>query len=438
MSHSRVLETLHNPRYAGAFVFGRTKVKRNLEGKTQVHVNKEDWKVLIQDAHVGYISWQTYESNLKQLSENARNHDKNDRKTPPREGSALLQGLVICGKCGCRMTIRYNYKQKETFPRYMCQREGIETGQRRCQDLHGKMLDEAIGEVLLETVTPLNSEITFAVQHELQSRFEHAELLRKQHVERAKYEADLARRRFMQVDPDNRLVANTLEGEWNDKLRDHHAVQEEYEKQKQEDYLRFSEEEKNEIKKLIEKFSKVWHDNSVSYRERKRLVRTIIEDVTLTPSSQRKVVMNIRFKGGATKTLEINQPSCNWETWQTSQTVIDTIDNLLNNHTAKQITDNLNAMGLTSGKGGAFNPRIIQRLIRDYHLKSYYERLRERGLLTAEEIGKLLNISSSCAKIWYHEGYLKAYPYDDKGGLLFEVPGANSPVKNAHKKRKVR
>ena len=133
------------------------------------------------------------------------------RKSPPGEGPALLQGMVLCGVCGQRMTVRYHTRRAELVPDYICQRDGIEHAERVCQIIHGSGIDAAIGTLLLETLTPLTLEVALAVQQELQQRLDEADRLRRQHVERARYEADLARERFMQVDPKNRLVADALE-----------------------------------------------------------------------------------------------------------------------------------------------------------------------------------------------------------------------------------
>jgi hypothetical protein len=170
--------------------------------------------------HPGYITWQQYEENLQRMRQNAIAYNLIGRKTPPREGPCLLQGLAICGKCGQRMTIRYKYQKKgRVDPVYLCQRNRIERWESSCQYIPGARIDEAISKLLLESVTPLTLEVALQVQKELENRFNEADKLRKQQVERAEYEANLARRRFMQVDPENRLVADTLEAEWNEKLR---------------------------------------------------------------------------------------------------------------------------------------------------------------------------------------------------------------------------
>jgi hypothetical protein len=213
---------LHSPRYAGAFCYGRTRTRRNVEGgPTLQRLPREHWHTLIVGAHAGYISWEEYEHNQRKLLENAQAYGA-DRRGPPREGPALLQGLAICGVCGYRMTVHYHRSGARLIPEYLCQKStAIHTPQRSCGAISGAELDRAIGELLVEGVTPLTLEVALAVQQELEQRAEEADRLRRTQVERARYEAELARRRFMRVDPDNRLVADSLESEWNEKLRLH-------------------------------------------------------------------------------------------------------------------------------------------------------------------------------------------------------------------------
>ena len=156
----------------------------------------------------GYIPWQEFEDNERQLQEGAQAHGTDRRRSPPREGPALLQGRVVCGLCGTRMTVRYHTRHDELRPDYVCQREGIQTAKRICQNVPGAGIDEAIGALLVETVTPVALEVALRVQQELETRLDDVDRLRHKQVERARYEADLTRRRYMQVDPDNRLVGD--------------------------------------------------------------------------------------------------------------------------------------------------------------------------------------------------------------------------------------
>jgi DNA invertase Pin-like site-specific DNA recombinase len=234
LDHSRALWLLHHPRYTGAFCFGRTRVRKRPDGSCQhQRLPAEEWIALIRDAHPGYITWDEYEQNLQILRDNAQGPAAGRDRGPPREGPALLQGLVICAKCGDRMTVRYHLQGARRVPDYVCHRHGVEHAEPLCQQIVGGELDAAIGRLLVEAVTPVTLEVALAVQKELESRSEESDRLRRQAVERARYESDLARRRYMRCDPDNRLVADSLEAEWNQALRNQTAAQEHYDKQRE-------------------------------------------------------------------------------------------------------------------------------------------------------------------------------------------------------------
>jgi DNA invertase Pin-like site-specific DNA recombinase len=220
LDHSRVLWVPHHPRYAGAFCFGRTHQRRRPDGHhVVVRLAPEEWTALIRDAHAAYITWEEFEQNVQRLRENAQALGAEREKGPPREGPALLQGLALCALCGERMTVRYHTRGARQVPDYVCQSQSIQRAQPVCQQIQGGVLDDAIGKLLVEMVTPLTLEVALAVQKELESRDDESERLRLYEVERARHETDLARRRFMQIDPDNRWVADSLEAEWNQALR---------------------------------------------------------------------------------------------------------------------------------------------------------------------------------------------------------------------------
>lgn len=166
-----------------------------------IGVAQADWDTLIPGAHAGYLSWEDYEQNQRRLRESAQAIGGDRRRSPAREGPALLQGLLVCGRCGGRMTVRYHARYGRLYPDYLCQREGIEHAQPLCQHIPGRGIDEAIGQMLVEAVSPVALEVALTVHRELQSRLEDADRLRLKQVERAQYEVDLARRRFMHVDP---------------------------------------------------------------------------------------------------------------------------------------------------------------------------------------------------------------------------------------------
>ena len=419
----RAVEILHNPRYAGAFAFGRRHQKINAEGRRIIKkVPRDNWFALVVDRHEGYLSWEEYEENQKRLWRNAKAVGAEHRLTPPREGPALLQGLVLCGRCGAGMSVRYHVRQGRVTPDYECQQRSRKAGEPQCQSIPGAGIDEAISRLLVETVTPVTLDVALAVEQELQSRIEESDRLRYRQVERARQEAELSKRRFMQVDPDNRLVADTLEAEWNDKLRAMAQAQEEYERRRKADRLVLDEEKRARILALATDFPRLWKDPNTPQRERKRMARLLIEDVTLIKGDT--IAVHIRFKGGAVKSLTLPRQLPAWELYRTPAETVTEIDRLLDRHTFNEVAAILNERGLGSGYGKLFDGRRVAVVRRHHRLKSRYARLRELGLLTLPEVSERLDLHEQTVKRQLIEGRLKvkAYRLDDAGRHMFEDP----------------
>ena len=181
LTHWRVLRTLHNPRYAGAFVYGRRRGIISANGKNSLQpLPRDQWTALIPGAHPGYITWETYEANQQILLGNAAARGADRAAGPAREGTALLQGLAICGRCGRRMTVRYHARGGTEVPDYQCMREAIDNAGPRCQAIPGAAVDAAIGQLLLETLTPLTLEVALTVQAEIEARAAEADAMRAQ------------------------------------------------------------------------------------------------------------------------------------------------------------------------------------------------------------------------------------------------------------------
>jgi DNA invertase Pin-like site-specific DNA recombinase len=431
LGHSRVLWVLHHPRYTGAFCFGRSRQRKHPDGRhIFVRLAPKEWIALIRDAHDAYITWEDFEYNVQRLRDNTNAFATDREKSLPREGPALLQGLAVCGVCGQRMTIRYHQRGARRIPDYMCQRHGIQNGERLCQQIHGEGLDRAISTLLIQQVTPLTLEVALAVQAEIETRSEEGDRLRGQEVERARYQSDLARRRFMQVDPDNRLVADSLEAEWNETLRALADAQERYEKRRQAERAGLNDQQRASIMALAQDFPRLWNDPRTPDRERKRMVRLLIADVTLLKGLD--VRAQVRFTGGATQTLHVPLPLRSWMVTQTPAAVVAEIDRLFQDHTAGEIAAVLNRKGVVSGAGHRFNRPMVTKIRKSYKLKTRIERLRARGLLTPQQIAKRLDVSYHTVKTWRRAGLLVGHCFNDKGQCLFEDPGADAPIKYRH------
>jgi DNA invertase Pin-like site-specific DNA recombinase len=428
LEHSHALRILHNPRYAGAFVYGRTRSRKTVDGRLIITpIPQDQWFMSIPGAHAGYISWQEYEQNQKRLRDNAQALGKDRRHGPPREGPALLQGLILCGRCGKRMTLRYHARKAGLEPDYVCQREGIEHAEPICQQIPGAGIDRLIGNLLVEAVSPMTLDVALTVQHELQSRLEEADRLRQKQVERARYEADLAQRRYMKVDPDNRLVADTLEADWNHKLRTLTEARQEYERRREQDRKVLNEEQRAAILSLATDFPRLWRDPNTPNRDRKRMVRLLLEDVTLI--RDKEITVHVRFRGGAARTLQLQLPPNAWQQRMTSSEVVAEVDRLLDDLPYSQIASFLNERGFRSGEGNQFSSCYIARIQRCYGLRSRYDRLRHKGLLTLAEMATLLGVSMDQVKLWRRHGLVHGHTYNDRNECLYDHPGDNPPRK---------
>lgn len=427
LGHTSVLNVLHNPRYAGAYVFGRSRVHRTRHGKTAPRVQPQDqWSVLLLDATPAYLTWEQYQANQQSLRHNARSTPTHSG--PPGQGCALLQGLAVCGKCGQRMTVRYHRRFGGEVPDYVCQREGIERGEPVCQSLPGRDLDAAVGALLLARLTPASVELAVAVEEELRTRGREADELRRQQVERARYEADLARRRYVQVDPENRLVAATLEAEWNVKLRAAREAEELYERHRNSEGPALDARAREDLRTLAADVARLWNDAGTRDQDRKRIARLLIEDVTLARSRE-GLTAQVRFKGGVSESIQVGRPKRAWELVQTDPEVIRLIDESLNEHTASEIAELLNARGLKSGKGKPFTRSIVKMLCWMYSLRLRPERLREAGYRTAEETAAELGVSKNTVQVWRRHGLLRAVAGTDRGDWYYEPLGEDRPRK---------
>ena len=421
LTHSQALRILHNPRYAGAFAYGRMRTRRGPDGTVRYHKqSQEEWTCLIQDVHEGYISWDEYQTNQRILTGNAEAFSS-DRRPPPREGPALLQGIILCGRCGKRMTVRYHQYGGQLAPQYICQRDKIENGHSRdCQLVPGSSIDQAIGNMLVDMVNSQNIDVAIAVQRELRTRLDEADRLRYSQVERCRYEVDLARRRYVKVDPDKRYVAEVLEAEWNEKLRALDEAQSTYEAARESDIAVLSQKHTAALKALANDFSAIWQDDSLPNRDRKRIVRQLIEDVTILKDT--KLTCHIRFKGGTCTTLNLPLPRSAWEQRRTPPEAVKAIDELLDDHPEYKVPHILTERGMKSGTGQTFSLKHVTRIRIAYRLPNRRTRLRHLGKVSARELSDRLGVSCRKIRRCRELGLLTAHEFKE-GNYLYDDPG---------------
>lgn len=438
LTASTAVRVLNNPRYAGAYAYGRRQFRRAIDGRRTVKErNQEEWLACIPNAHAGYISWAQHEENLKILESNSHGFDA-ARASVPREGPALLQGKAVCGQCGGQLSVRYAARRGRLEACYICDRARINRGEPLCQSIAGPPIDGAISRLITDHMTPVAVELALEVRREIEARHEEADGLRCRAIDRAQIEADLAQRRFMLVDPNNRLVADTLEGEWNEKLRILASAREERERARKHDQFSLDTAVRERLLAMTVDFQKLWTDPATPSRERKRLIAHIIEDVTLVKlPAEGTTIIHVRFKGGRIQTLTTPNPKSSAQQVKTAPGVIELVDKLLDNHIYSEIAEILNQQGYRPGeaarpsrKNARFTPLRVAYLVHQYRLRSRYARLRERGMLTKKEVAARLDVHEHTVASWVKHGLITSHAYNGHYHL-YELPTSDLPKKHS-------
>ena len=435
LERHRVLDILHNPRYAGAYVYGRTRQRKVcLTGQARYRrLPRDEWRVFLPDAHAGYISWEQFEANQETLRASAQRSGA-DHRSAPREGVALLQGLVICGRCGGRMTVRYIVSHGHPEPLYRCQRRGIQRAEPPCQSLPGAAIDRAVSDLVLETVTPASIDVAVEVFDELRARAAEVDRAKRAQIARLREDAELAQRQFLLVRPENRLVADNLERHWNEALQRLAAAEEAYAGADKTQPPAVTPEMKERVSALVADLPRVWHDPRTPARDRKRMLRLLVDDVTLLRDDVIRV--SIRWRGGATRQIECPLPLGAPDLRRTPAAVVEQVRTLATEQTDAQIAGTLNGRWLRTGTGLPFSRLRVRMLREAYDIDSYAEHLTAAGWLTASQMAELLDVHPATAKRFARQGVLRAVRADDRGTLLFEPP--TGPLPAAHPGKRLR
>jgi hypothetical protein len=366
LTTDRVRRVLRNPMYAGAYAFGRTISERALGGMTKERiVPMEEWKVLLKDHHPGYIDWERYLQNIEQLKLNSSQPRDSSAPSGVRNGAALLQGFVYCGICGYKMQVRYNKKNQSCSWYYSCETKNKTHCAPRCQFMRGNEIDLAVANLFLEAVQHQNLEIALRVlkkfQEEKASLFHQLE--RK--LERATYQADRAGRQYHACEPENRLVARTLETQWNESLELVEAITAEIEALKSNKSFQISPEVKNKIDALAHDLPRIWHAAQSAPSDRKHLLRVVIADITLTRTDT-IVLVDVRWKTGSTTRLSVSLLPKISDAVRTSSGAITFIRTHASEFTDQELANRLNGLGFVTGTGTPFTRDCVRWVRRKY------------------------------------------------------------------------
>jgi DNA invertase Pin-like site-specific DNA recombinase len=367
-SYAPVHRILTNPTYAGAYAYGRSKVERRLDEQGRVRVRQvwrppSEWVVLIENHHPGYVSFETFQANREHLRGNWRGPQERGAGAV-REGAALLQGLLRCGRCGRKMQVTYTGSRGNKFRRYVChQAHRMQAAEHACQGLGGVRLEQRIVEAFLEVLAPASLEATLAALEETERSWTRE---RRQHellVEQARYEAERARRQFDRVEPENRLVARTLEREWEQRLADLSARERDHVRFRDSQPAALSPEEIEWLRMAGADLAAVWHSDSTSHRERKQLLRCLIKEVVVTVDRERNLAdLTIVWVGGATSCLTSRLNRVGEHQRATPEQVLDLVRELAPHYSNEQIARILNSRHLRTGTGNSFTTLRVKHL----------------------------------------------------------------------------
>lgn len=302
---SAILGILKNPAYAGAYVYGRqtldpTRRKPGHPKTGRVTRPIDKWPIVIHNHYPAYITWEEFLANQAKLEAN-QNRYQEGKVGVPRKGQALLQGIAICGRCGARMRLRYSGPRGD-FPVYTCDYAFVDRGGGpHCQEVRALGLDAEIEQILLQALAPDKVALALAALEQLDQEYATLRKQRELRLERARYEAERARRQYGAVEPENRLVARTLERAWEEKLRAVEQVEQEYQAWLQQHRLELTPKDREEILALGEDLPTLWHAPTTTSADRKQIVRLLIKEVILDQGRERgKVWFQINWQTGAT------------------------------------------------------------------------------------------------------------------------------------------
>ena len=366
LTYGRTLEVLKNPSYAGAYVFGRHQYRRELtaEGEVRSHIKtaeRSQWRVLLVQHHDGYVDWEQFENNQLRLDKNRTGAKTLIPGGAVREGAALLQGLLMCGKCGRRLSVRYG-GNGGMYPTYLCgsrHREGRST--KDCMSVRCDPLDAAVAEQVLDALQPTELELAMNVLQNLEGRDQVLMHQWKMRVERAEYEAALAERRYREADPSNRLVTSTVERWWNEALLRAEEMKRQYVEVQHRTAQVVTAEQKAEVMALAREVPRLWNAPSTSAKDRKRMLRLLIKDITVEKRlAPKQAVLHIRWQGGACSNATIDLPLPLADRVRCPEPTVARIKALALNLSDAQIAHQLNQDGTTSALGKAFNDSMVR------------------------------------------------------------------------------
>jgi len=416
-TYTAVHHVLTNPAYAGAYAYGKTRQERRVDQTGTVHRQRRrlapsDWEVLIPDHHEGFVDWTTYQANQARIAANTRPvaHAAGDGAI--REGTALLQGIVVCGDCGRKLAVFYQGRTKST-PGYYCTGTGqlIEGRGVRHLRVGGVGIDAAVTTVFLAALAPAGLQACLDAAEQLETGVDAALGQWRREVERARYQAAKAERRYLAVDPDNRLVARGLESDWEHALHTLAEAEAELVRHEAQRPKTLTPQEKAAVLALGADVATVWDAPTTTDRDRKELLRTLLEEVIIRVDRETKrAELTLRWRGGALSELSVALPRQAPPKIRTDEDTLDLVRRLAVHHSDTAIAGILNRQGRTSARGQAFTASIVSSLRTHWKIACYQPDTAPSDVapISIIQAARELGVVPSTVHRWINDGFIPA------------------------------
>ena len=412
-SYHAIHSVMTNPVYAGAYTYGKTKQVCVIDETGQVkkrtkRLPQSQWAVLIHNHHKGFIDWKTYEMNQARIAKNTR---PVPHKTTGaiREGAALLQGLATCGKCGRRLKVYY--QGKNSSPGYYCAANNIVEGRAKyCMRVGGVKIDNVVADVFLNAITPAAMDAILLAEKNIEAEHDAALNQWRLHIERLQYEADKAERRFQAVEPENRLVARTLENQWETCLHQLQAAKNEFEQCQRQRPEALTPKQRDHIHTLSKDIKQVWQAPTTTSRDKKELLQILLQEVNIRMDRTLNTAhLIIRWQTDAVTEIDMDLPKRNSPTIRTEQDTIDLVRRLAVHYNDAMIAGILNRQGRQTARGHRFTANRVGNLRRHWNIPKFDPASfspDEGELVTVQKAAEILDVASGTVHRWLLDGFI--------------------------------
>jgi DNA invertase Pin-like site-specific DNA recombinase len=411
-TYATIHQVLTNPVYAGAYAYGKTRNERYVDetGRVRKRVRRlprSQWAVLLPEHHEGFIDWETYEANQVRIAANTRPRS-HQAGGAVREGAALLQGLATCGRCSRRLLVEY--RGKNATPAYYCANSVLVNGRgERCLQLGGSQIDRAVADAFLHAITPAGIDAALLAASHLETHHDAALQQWRLEVERLRYEAQRAQRRYQAVEPEHRLVARGLEAEWEDRLRELATAQTELARREQQRPRALTTPQRDSIRALGADVNRVWSAPTTTDRDRKELLRTLLEEVNVAVDrAEGQAHLVLRWRGDFLTELDVSLRTVRQPTCRTDEGTLDLMRRLAVHYPDATIASILNRQGRETARGGRFTANKVSSLRRHWNMPRFEPPLEapEGEVVPVEKAAEIFGVAPSTVHRWLADGFI--------------------------------